>query len=87
MRITHPFHPLHGKCFCIVEHRCVFAESFLYFHDETGRLRQIPAAWTDFAEGDPFVEIADGRSALHVSFLLKLSELVEHFAKKDANET
>jgi hypothetical protein len=86
VRITHPFHPLYGKQFFLVEQRCVFAESYLYFHDETGRLRQIPSAWTDFAEPDAFVEIAAGRSALHGRSLLELAELVEHFAKRSGNE-
>jgi hypothetical protein len=86
VRITHPFHPLYGKQFCVVEVRCVFAESYLYFHDETGRLREIPAAWTDFADGDAFVEVAAGRSALHGRSLLELVELVEHFARKGGNE-
>jgi hypothetical protein len=63
----------------------VFAESYLYFNDETGRLRQIPSAWTDFETRDAFVEVAAGRSALHGGFLLELVEMVEHFAKKNSN--
>ncbi len=86
MRITHQFHPLYGKQFCLVEVRCVFAESYLYFHDETGRLREIPAAWTNYADGDAFVEVAAGRSALHGRSLLELVELVEHFVRKNGNE-
>jgi hypothetical protein len=27
VRITHPFHPMYDKQFCLIEHRCVFAES------------------------------------------------------------
>jgi hypothetical protein len=35
-----------GKQFDLVEHRCIFAESFVYFHDSDGHLREIPSAWT-----------------------------------------
>ena len=61
IRITHPFHPMSGKQFDLVEHRCIFAESFVYFHDRDGHLREIPSAWTDFVKGDVFVEMASGR--------------------------
>lgn len=77
IRITHPFHPLSGKQFDLVEHRCIFTESFVYFHDGDGHLREIPAAWTDFVKGDAFVELAAGRSPLHAGCLLELAGLVE----------
>jgi hypothetical protein len=32
----------------------------VYFHDECGQLREIPAGWTDFVKGDTFVEMAAG---------------------------
>lgn len=77
IRITHPFHPLSGKQFDLVEHRCIFTESFVYFHDDDGHLREIPAAWTDFVKGDAFVELAASRSPLHAGCLLELAGLVE----------
>ena len=33
VRITHPFHPLCGKQFDLVEHKCIFGESYLSFYD------------------------------------------------------
>jgi hypothetical protein len=80
VRITHPFHPLSGKQFDLVEHRCIFAQSYVYFHDEGGHLREIPAVWTDFVKGDALVEMAGGRSPLHAGCLLELAELVQHLA-------
>jgi Family of unknown function (DUF5372) len=62
VRITHPFHPLSGKRFDLIEHRCSFGLSLLYFHDDSGRLREIPAVWTDFEKGDAWVELAAGRA-------------------------
>jgi hypothetical protein len=85
-RITHPFHPLSGKQFDLVEHRCIFAESYLYFHDECGYLRVIPAVWTDFVKADVLVEMAAGRSRLHAGCLLELAELVQHLAERRRDE-
>jgi len=86
VRITHPFHPLSGKQFDLVEHRCIFAESYLYFHDECGYLRVIPAVWTDFVKADVQVEMAGGRSPLHAGCLLELAELVQHLAERRRDE-
>ena len=77
MRVTHPFHPLSGRQFELIEHRAIFAENIVYFHDDSGDLREIPAAWTDFIMLDPFVEIAMGRSPLHAGRLLELAALLQ----------
>jgi hypothetical protein len=82
LRITHPFHPLKDKQFELVEHRCIFGESYLYFYDDRGFLREIPAVWTDFLKTDVFVELAAGRSPLHTETLLELADLVERWAKE-----
>lgn len=86
VRITHPFHPLNGKQFDLIEHRCIFAESYVYFHDDCGHLREIPAVWTDFVKGDAFVEMAAGRSPLHARRLLELADLVEHMVKETSHD-
>jgi Family of unknown function (DUF5372) len=82
LRITHPFHPLKGKQFELVEYRCIFTERYVYFHDDCGQLREIPAAWTDFVKADVFVEIASSRSPLHAGTLLELADLVERMARE-----
>jgi hypothetical protein len=58
----------------------------VYFHDDGGQLREIPAKWTDFAKGDVFVEMAAGRSPMHAGTLLEFAELVERMAKELGNE-
>jgi uncharacterized protein DUF5372 len=45
-RVTHPFHPLHGREWDLVARRHNWSEDRVYFHDDRGRLRTIPAAWT-----------------------------------------
>ncbi|MCU1253204.1 MAG: hypothetical protein JWQ49_6233 [Edaphobacter sp.] len=57
-----------------------FGESYLYFHDDGGQLREIPALWTDFVRGDVFVEMAAGRSTLNADSLLELVDLLERMA-------
>ena len=86
MRITHPFHPLCGKQFGVVEHKCIYAESYLFFYDSFGHLRQIPAVWTDFLKIDAFVEVAAARSALHAYFLLELAELLKHVREEKSGD-
>ena len=86
MRITHPFHPLRGKPFELIEYRCIFAQSYVYFQDENGFLRQVPAVWTDFVPLDVFVERAAGRSPLHAASLLELTRLVEQLTKELGHE-
>ena len=87
MRITHPFHPLRGQQFDLIEHRCIFAESYVYFPDEDGFLREVPALWTDFLPPDAFVERAAGRSPLHAGSLVELARLVEHLTQELDHET
>lgn len=60
----------------------MFTESYVFFHDADGVLREIPAVWTDFVAGDPFVEVAAGRSALHAGSLVELAELVARMARE-----
>jgi hypothetical protein len=71
---------LTGKQFDLVQHYFVFTESYVFFHDEDGLLREIPAAWTDFVAGDVFVQEAAGRSPLHAGTLLELADLVGRMA-------
>ena len=86
VRITHPFHPLRGKQFELIEHKCIYAESYLFFYDPFGRLLQIPAVWTDFLKTDAFVEAAVGRSPLHAGCLLELAELLKHLRKERSDK-
>jgi len=44
-RVTHPFHPWCGRTFELLERRTTWGEDRVYFHDEAGQLRRLPAAW------------------------------------------
>ncbi len=74
--MTHPFHPLLGKSFELLTHRKTWGEDRVFFYDR-GRLRALPASWTDVLPPPPFVAIAAGRAHFRPDDLLRLAELVE----------
>ena len=75
-RITHVFHPLRGQEFTLVDQRNAWGEDRVYFHDDTGRLRRLPTAWTSAAPPDAFVALSAGRSHFRVEDLLQLVALI-----------
>src|SRR5512140_171657 len=75
-RVTHPFHPLHGREFQLVDRRQTWGEDRVYYLDEQGELRRLPASWTSAATADPFVLMSNGRSHFRVDDLLELSMLL-----------
>jgi hypothetical protein len=80
--VTHPFHPLHGREFELLDYRNAWGEDRVYFHDDTGQFRRLPASWTDVVGEDPFVAVAAGRSPLRVEDLLRLAELVARLGEE-----
>ncbi len=76
-RVTHPFHPLHGREFRLATYRHNWSESRVYYHDPRGKLTSLPAEWTDIAPPDPFVVISAGRSAFRAADLLDLAAFLE----------
>ena len=80
--MTHPFHPLHGHKFEMIEYRHAWGEERVYFLDPSGQVQRLPASWTDVAGLDPFVTVAAGRSPLRVEDLLQLVDLIERLGKE-----
>ena len=74
--MTHPFHPLAGREFALVNYTVCWGEPRVYYHDGTGRLCSLPARWTSIGPADPVVEVAAGRSAFRVGDLLELADLL-----------
>ena len=75
-RVTHLFHPLFGHEFDLINYRHCWSEDRVFYVDETGRVRSLPAQWTSGVAYDPFVVVSAGRSALRFADLLELAELV-----------
>ena len=52
----------------------------MLFAATDGRVRSMPAAWTDVGASDPFVALAAGRAAFRTADLLALVALVRGLA-------
>lgn len=81
-RVTHPFHPLHDRQFALLDYRNAWGENRVYFQDDQGELRRIPAAWTDVVGADPYVVVAQGRSPLRADDLSRLVELLRRLGER-----
>ncbi|WP_063750872.1 DUF5372 family protein [Paraburkholderia nodosa] len=74
--MTHPFHPLYGREFALVDRRNTWGEDRVYFHDDAGDLKRMPAAWTSAAAPDAFEMVSAGRSHFRIEDLLQLTMLI-----------
>jgi hypothetical protein len=81
--VNHPFHPLHGCEFEMIEYRQVWGEARVYFLDAKGQMQRIPASWTDVVGEDPFVRVAAGRSPMRLEDLLRLADLLDRLRVND----
>ena len=75
--MTHPFHPLRGQEFELIERSSIRGEQWVHYTDSDGTLRGIREAWTSAGAEDAFVKVAAGRSAFRVSDLLALASLLD----------
>jgi hypothetical protein len=75
-KIVHPFHPLSGKEFEMIEYHNVWKRRCVSYVDDQGTMSSIPIEWTDAEGVDPFVEISCGRSHFRVTDLMRLVVLV-----------
>jgi len=75
--VTHPFHPLAGRVFDLVVRKKNWAEDRVFFFDDDGQLRSMPAGWTDVDPADPFVAVAAGRSPFRIEDLVALASLLD----------
>jgi hypothetical protein len=77
--ITHPFHPLFGKALELVTLRHNWGSAQVYYHDEAGRLRQLPLTWTSMSAEDPVVVTGAGHSPFKLADLLELAHYLAQF--------
>jgi hypothetical protein len=76
-QVTHPFHPLFGSEFELLEYRQCWGEDRVFYLDEGSRQRSFPARWTNAVADDPLVVIASGRAMFRVDDLLELLILIQ----------
>ncbi len=74
--MTHPFHPWLGREFVFVVARRTWGQDRVFFLDEEGVQRSLPRAWTDAADVDPFVVVAEGRCPFRLEDLVAVSDVI-----------
>ena len=72
--ITHPFSPLKGKEFKLIERKICWDTDRLFSFDENGNTCHILTAWTDYLPPDPFISIANGQVDFRYDDLVALKE-------------
>jgi hypothetical protein len=77
VRITHPFHPLHGRKVELISRRRHWGEDRILYADQSGRLCWIASAWTDIEPEDAFRRIAAGRAAFRTFDLMELCRTLD----------
>ena len=75
--MTHPFHPLRGHEFELIEIVVIGGIGLVHYTTDDGTMRTIRQTFTNAASVDPFARVAAGRSAFRVPDLLALAELLE----------
>ena len=85
--VTHPFHPLYGQQFEILNYRHSWGEYRVSFYETPDHVRILPAAWTSLAPPDPSVVLAAGCASFRVADLLELSHLIGRIEEGHKEET
>lgn len=81
-RIIHPFHPLSGREFDIVDYLVFGKDGRIFFNNDESRLVSIPARWTSIAPIDPYVQCASGGCILRLPELLELADFLKDIREK-----
>jgi len=76
-KVVHPFNPMNQNEYALIERKLAWGEDRVFFIDEHGQYRSIPASWTNFYEEDPFVKLAGGKAFFRYQDLLLLGKLMD----------
>ncbi len=87
MRVTHPFHPLHGQELELVQACRGWHEERVCLQREDGQLTWLSRRWTSLATVDPFVELSAGRALLRVQDALELAALLQGLQGAECSPT
>jgi hypothetical protein len=75
-KVTHPFHPLNGQEFTLIDQRKTWGEDRVYFYDRAGALRHLPAGWTSVATAGAYETPSATRAHFRAVDLLQLVALI-----------
>jgi hypothetical protein len=83
--ITHPFHPLRGKRYELLERRKTWNADRVFYFDCNGTQRSFATNLTDVLPPDAFVEASASRASFRLADLLELRERLDrHLAKSES---
>ena len=68
---------MHGREFALLDRRMTWGEERVYYRDDTGAVKRMPASWTSLGTVDAFVVVSKGKCDLRVQDLLELAAIVE----------
>jgi Family of unknown function (DUF5372) len=71
--VTHPFHPLSGQEFELIDRRLTWGEDRVYYYAADNHLKSLPASYTNIQGADPFVRMANGRAYFRIDDLMELA--------------
>jgi hypothetical protein len=74
VRITHPFHPLHGRSFPLLYRGHSGEERWVIVQRPDGSVLRLPIEWTDLRPPDGYGDVARGRSRFRLPDLVRLAE-------------
>lgn len=83
MTVIHPFHPLLGKRFELLNCDRRWGQWRVFYVDEEGDLAFLPASWTDAGPREPFLEQAKGRAIARCEDLQRLAQMVADLVKRN----
>jgi hypothetical protein len=76
VRVTHPFHPLHGQSLPLLYRGHTGDERWVVLQRPDGSVLRLPTAWTDLRTPDDYGDVARGRSRFRLPDLVRLAEAV-----------
>jgi hypothetical protein len=81
--MTHPFHPLRGREFIVLDERRNRHGDRVWYQADDGLVRSVPREWTSLAAADPVEVIGAGRSWFRADDLERLATLIEDLRSPD----
>ena len=76
VRVTHPFHPLHGQELDVLAHRVQWGEGRVFYRDPRGHRASMPVGWTSLASPDLHISVAAASSRFRLQDLIDLAALL-----------
>ena len=76
VRVTHPFHPLHGQELDVLAQRVQWGEGRVFYRGSQGHRASLPVGWTSLVAPDPYLTVGAARSRFRLQDLIDLAALL-----------